>query len=71
MPAKEKEKISVDKNLNTNSLTRYEKLGIPGRIHINKFTYTYKDQFRANKDIFFYRCHKNNCKIIIEINREI
>ena len=53
MPAKEKEKISVDKILNTNSLTRYEKIGRLERIYINKFTYTYKNQFRANKDVFF------------------
>ena len=52
------------------NLTRYEKLDIPGKIQINNYFYTYKDQSRADKNVFFYRCCKNNCKIIIEINRE-
>lgn len=58
------------KSTNENSLTRYKKLGIPGKIKINKYTYTYKDQSKADKNKFFYRCNKTNSRIIIEITRE-
>ena len=58
------------KSANENSLTRYNKLGIPGKIIINKYTYTYKDQSKADKNKFFYRCNKTNCRVIIEITRE-
>ncbi len=64
MSSKANGKIYLDKNLNSKSRTRYEKLGIPWRININKFTYIYKGKSKANNEAFFYRCHKNNCKII-------
>ena len=49
---------------------RYEKFGIPGKITINNYSCTYKDQSKADKNVFFYRCSKNNCKIIIEKYKE-
>ena len=50
--------------------TKYEKLSVPGRIQIGKYKYTYKDQSKADPNIFKYRCQKWDCKIPISINRE-
>ena len=68
---KEENKSSSPINNKKNEYkTRYEKLGIPGKIQIKNYNYTYKDQSKADKNVFFYRCSKNNCKIIIEIDKE-
>ena len=50
--------------------TKYEKFNIPGHIQIGKYKYTYKNQSKADPDIFTYRCQKLDCKIPISINRE-
>ena len=40
------------------------------KFKLKNYNYTYKDQSKADKNVFFYRCSKNNCKIIIEIDKE-
>ena len=44
------------------NLKRYDKLDIHGKIQINNYFYTHKDQSRADENVFFYRCSKNNCR---------
>ena len=41
-----------------NKKTRYEKLNVPGKIKIGDYLYIFKDQFKKDKNIFTYRCHK-------------
>ena len=53
-----------------NKNTRYGKLNVPGQIKIGEYLYTYKDQFKSDKNMFTYRCHKSNCMIPININLE-
>ena len=50
--------------------TKYEMLNIPGQIQIGIYKYTYKDQSKADPNVFTYRCQKWDCKIPISINRE-
>ena len=50
--------------------TKYEKLNVPGQIKIGDYLYTFKDQFKSDKNMFTYRCHKSNCVVPININIE-
>ena len=50
--------------------TKYEILGVPGLIKIGDHNYVYKDQSKEDKEKFFYRCHKRECRITIEINKD-
>ena len=50
--------------------TKYEILGVPGLIKIGDHNYVYKDQSKADKEKFFYRCQKRECRITIEINKD-
>lgn len=45
-------------------------MDIPGQIQIGKYKYTFKDQSKADANLFTYRCHKWECKIPINITRE-
>ena len=39
-------------------------------IKIGDHNYVYKDQSKADKEKFFYRCQKRECRITIEINKD-
>ena len=64
------EKIIPEEYQEPKHKTKYEKLDIPGQIQIGKYKYTFKDQSKADPNLFTYRCQKWECKIPININRE-
>ena len=59
---KSKKKKKVKQNINNQKFQ--------GNIKIENYSYVYQDQYKANKNIFLYRCQKSNCRITIEIDRE-
>ena len=64
-------KVNIEKSKKEEKgKTKYQQLEIPGTIKIGNYSYVYKDQNKAYKNIFFYRCQKSNCRITIEIDRE-
>ena len=63
-------KVNIEKSKKEEKgKTKYQQLEI-GNIKIGNYSFVYKDQSKANKNIFFYRCQKSNCRITIEIDRE-
>ena len=60
-----------DLNYIKGKATNYQKLKIPGLIKIGDYSYVYKDQSKINPNLFFYRWQKSNCRITIEIDRDI
>ena len=49
-------KVNIEKSKKQEKgKTKYQQLEIPGNIKIGNYSYVYKEQSKANKNIFYYR----------------
>ena len=58
----ENEKVHLEKN-------GYEKLGIPGKIKIGDYWYTYKNKIKTDHILFTYRCSNTSCRNTINLDK--